>query len=168
MDLKNVLCNVEIFNGLDDSQLEQIAALCTERKLQLGQKIATQGEMNDDLYVVTQGFVEVLVNEGKTEPRSAVPRIPDARIADARIPDARIIVNLGEGQIIGEMALVDQGPRSATVRASAEPTTVQVIGRADFDLLCAQNPHIGYVVMRNIAMDLSFKLRHRNMSLGGL
>ena len=79
----------------------------------------------------------------------------------------RVVVNLGEGQIVGEMALIDLGPRSATVRAVTEPTTVQVIRREDFDRLCQENNHIGYIVMRNLAADLSFKLRHRNLSERG-
>lgn len=147
MDLVNLLRSVEIFNGLDDDQLGQIAALCSERSLHLGEKIATQGSLEDDLYIVTRGFVEVLVNETHNE--------------------AHIIVSLGEGQTIGEMALVDQGPRSATVRSSVDGTVVQVMRRLDFEDLCSRSPQIGYVVMRNIALDLSFKLRHRNLSLGG-
>jgi CRP-like cAMP-binding protein len=71
---------------------------------------------------------------------------------------------LGTGQIIGEMALVDRGPRSATVRAIHTPTIVQVIRHADFHQLCQENTQIGYTVMYNIAADLSFKLRHRNLS----
>ncbi len=147
MELGNILRNVEIFNGMTETELDEVAQLCTERKLQLGEKITTQGEINDDLYIVTEGFVEVLLNESQGE--------------------AHIIVSLGEGQIIGEMALVDQGPRSATVRASVEPTIIQVIHREDFEELCSRNNHIGYIVMRNIAMDLSFKLRHRNLSARG-
>jgi CRP-like cAMP-binding protein len=64
------------------------------------------------------------------------------------------------------MSLVDQGPRSASVRAIQEPTVVQVIRHDDFLDLCQRNTHIGYVVMFNMAADLSFKLRHRNLSEG--
>ena len=52
------------------------------------------------------------------------------------------------------MALIDQGPRSATVRAITSPTVVQVINRVDFDNLCQVNTQIGYTVMRNMAGDL--------------
>ena len=62
------------------------------------------------------------------------------------------------------MALIDQGPRSATVRAIVEPTKVQVIKREAFEKLCMENNRIGYIVMRNLAADLSFKLRHHNLS----
>lgn len=147
MELEKILQNVEIFNGMSDDEIRQVAMLCHERHLGMGDKIAVQGEINDELYVVTAGFAEVVLNESQ--------------------PDVKVIVNLGEGQVIGEMALVDQGPRSATVRANAEPTIIQVIQRKDIEALFNTNSHIGFVVMRNIAMDLSFKLRHRNMSHGG-
>jgi CRP-like cAMP-binding protein len=143
-ELNEILQNVEIFDGLEKAELEQVAQICRERKLHAGDYITTQGEAGDELFIVTQGFVEVLLGEGATP--------------------TRVVVNLGAGQIIGEMALLDQGPRSASVRAVDEPTIVQVINRDNFDLLCRGNYHIGYIVMRNIAADLSFKLRHRNLS----
>jgi hypothetical protein len=36
--------------------------------------------------------------------------------------------------------------------------------REDFERVCEQNYHLGFIVMRNIAADLSFKLRHRNLT----
>jgi len=143
-ELKEILRSVEIFDGLEAAEIEQVGLICKERRLHSGEIITSQGEAGNEFYIVTQGFVEVALGEG------GVP--------------SRVVINLGAGQIIGEMALLDQGPRSATVRAIDEPTIVQVLQRDDFERLCQGNYHIGYVVMRNIATDLSFKLRHRNLS----
>jgi len=141
MILTQILKNVELFDGLTDSELDEVAAICDERRYRRGEIIAKQGEPGDEFFIVTQGFVEVLLEE---------PR--------------RAVVNLGPGQLIGEMAVVDQGPRSATVQAVEEPTVVQVISRDEFEVLCQKHTRIGYIVIRNIAADLSFKLRHRNLS----
>ena len=141
MILTQILRNVELFDGLTESELNEVAAICDEKRFHRGDIIAKQGEPGDEFFIVTQGYVEVLLEE---------PR--------------RAVVNLGPGQLIGEMAVVDQGPRSATVQAVEESTVVQVIGRDKFDALCLKNTRIGYVVIRNIAADLSFKLRHRNLS----
>lgn len=144
MDLTRYLLSVETFEGLNSSELEQIASICVEKTLQPGDLLTTQGVPGDELFIITQGFVEILVLSS----------------AEGR---SKALVNLGPGQIIGEMALVDKGPRSATVKALSEPTVVQVIRHQEFDELCQQNTRIGYIVMRNLAIDLSFKLRHQNL-----
>ena len=64
------------------------------------------------------------------------------------------------------MALIDLGKRSATVRCSRDNTILRSIQGEDFTALCEEDTAIGYVIMRNIAVDLSFKLRHRNLDLG--
>ncbi len=148
MDLTDILRRVELFNGLTASELAEVVSICEEKRLKQGDNITTQGKLEDEIYIITEGLVEIILEETKREPR-------------------KIVVNLGEGQIIGEMSLVDQGPRSASARAAVDPTLVQVIRRPAFEMLCEANARIGYVVMRNIASDLSFKLRHRNLSDGG-
>jgi CRP-like cAMP-binding protein len=60
------------------------------------------------------------------------------------------------------MALVDDGTRSASILAAGNGATVYGIPNRDFTDLCQNNTAIGYVMMRNIAQDLSFKLRHRD------
>jgi len=143
MDLHNLLQDVEIFNGLTETELAVISQICQERLVNSGETITKQGEPGGEMYIITEGFVQVSIGSGSKE---------------------RILVNLGAGQIFGEMALVDKGPRSATVKAIANQTVVQVIRADDFDRTCNQNTHIGFIVMRNLASDISFKLRHRNLS----
>ncbi len=145
MNLTQVLQSVDLFEGLAVDEIEQVAHVCTEQRFSKGQIIAKEGEQGDELYIITEGFVEVLLGE---KPSSS----------------ARVVVSLGSGQVLGEMALLDQGPRSASLKATSEPTILQVIQRNQFDKLCQENTHIGYIVMRNLAADLSFKLRHRNLN----
>jgi len=144
-DLKQVLRGVMLFAGLSDEELDAVAAICNERQLHRGEVLAEQGAPGDEFYVVTNGFLEISIAGDEAS--------------------SQVLVNLGKGQIIGEMALIDQGPRSATVRAISE-AAVQVIRRMDFEGLCDKNTRIGYIVMKDIAADLSFKLRHRNMAIG--
>jgi CRP-like cAMP-binding protein len=147
MEIKEILRKLELFNGLTEKELDKVAVICRERKLIPKEVVTSQGEYADDLFIITKGFVEVHLGEVREE--------------------KNVLVNLGEGQIIGEMALIDQGPRSATVRAGAEPTIVQIIRRQDLENICQKNARIGYIIMRNIATDLAFKLRHRNINEGG-
>jgi CRP-like cAMP-binding protein len=61
------------------------------------------------------------------------------------------------------MALLDQGVRSASVVAIEEETELYAISADAFVNLCQQDTAIGYIMMRNMALDLSFKLRHKNL-----
>ena len=143
MEIKELLRSVELFDGLTDDHLDEVAAICKRRQLKKGELLAKQGDVGSELFIVSEGLVEVIVRE-RTVPR--------------------VVVNLGTGQLIGEMSLVDRGPRSATVRAIHDPTFVQVIQHDDFHALFQRNTQIGYRVMLNLAVDMSFKLRHRNLS----
>jgi CRP-like cAMP-binding protein len=71
-------------------------------------------------------------------------------------------VYLGTGQVVGEMGLIDAGRRSAAAIAIEEGTTVYCIPGAALTALCERDTAVGYILMRNIAQDLSFKLRHQD------
>lgn len=145
MELREIMKGVELFNGLTDEELEKVTSLCRERRFNETEIIAEQNSPGNELFIIQEGLVEVAVA---------------GRVGGA----SKVIVNLGKGQTVGEMSLVDQGLRSATVRAIKTPTIVQVITDKDFENLCEENNRIGYVVLRNIAADLSFRLRQRHLS----
>ncbi len=146
MELIEMLKEIELFDGLSDAELEKVIAICKPRTYQENEAIVKEGNPGDELFIIETGFVEVSV-ESKYS------------------PGGNVIVNLGSGQTVGEMSLVDLGRRSATVRALNSPTVVQVISQQDFEALCESNYRIGYIVMRNIATDLSFRLRRSNLSI---
>ncbi len=142
MSLVDLFKSVALFSGLSVQELNSITAICEERHYPAGSTIIQQGETGEEMYVIQNGQVEIVLVGTKPE---------------------RPVVVLGNGQILGEMSLLDYGYRSATARA-AEATTVQVIEQGDFTALCERDNHIGYVVMRNLAADISFKLRHRHLA----
>lgn len=145
MKLPEMLGQVELFEGLDEQELDLIAQICDERSLVAGDEVTKQGEAGNELYLIWEGLVEVVHEETPQDPAP------------------RTVVNLGQGQLFGEMALVDLGPRSATVRVVSETATLQAIDRKSFNRVCEEHHHLGYVVMRNMAADLSFKLRHQHL-----
>jgi CRP-like cAMP-binding protein len=147
MSLIDLLKTVSLFNGLSDHQLQRLIDISTEEIFDDEDIIIEQGAEGDKLYFISEGQVEILVRRRPTEPN-------------------RSQVYLGRGQIFGEMALIDMGKRSATVRCSQDHTVLHVIDSDDFSDLCSSDTAIGYIIMRNMAIDLSFKLRHRNLDLG--
>lgn len=134
---------VQLFSGLTQPEMADVAAICTELMVAPGEQIIEQNTTGAQMYVVADGAVEVYIQG---------------------LENARSLVVLGKGQVIGEMALIDQGYRSASVRATKEGATLYLIESSEFHRLCQENYHIGYVAMRNMAIDVSFKLRHRNLA----
>lgn len=147
-----LLKEVDIFNGLTGQQLEKVAARWQEVELNLGDVILHESEQSKEMYIIAEGEVEIAV--GVNTEFHPLP------VVDGEI----LIVRLGAGQIFGEMALVDQGLRSATVRCSASPTRLLIMQRDDFVSLCDADSHLGFIVMRNIAADVCFKLRSHNLA----
>lgn len=143
-DIIETLKRVELFHGMDERQLTAVAQIVEPCVYAAGDVIFEQGQDGDALYVINSGQVEV--------------RVQNDDVTDSA-------VYLGDGQTVGEMALIDQAARSATIIAVDEPTTLYRLPVAAFTRLCQMQTDIGYVLMRNIAQDLSFKLRHRHSDI---
>jgi len=143
MSIPRLLRRVQLFANLNETELEEIAAISHEKNIGPGEQIIQQNTTGTEMYIVAEGSVEVFIQG---------------------LNDARSLVVLGKGQVIGEMALIDQGYRSASVRATREGAELYLIESEAFFKLCEENNHIGFIVMRNLAIDIAFKLRHRNLA----
>jgi CRP/FNR family transcriptional regulator, cyclic AMP receptor protein len=150
------LSKFDLFNGLTPSQLQAVTTVCREVAMNRGDTILNESGATNDVYMIVQGEVEVVLG---------VQGAQGAELHPSSRPASPVSVGrLGAGQMFGEMALVDQGPRSATVRCVADATRLLAMQRGDFIRLCEEDHLLGYVVMRNIAADLAFKLRTRNLA----
>jgi CRP/FNR family cyclic AMP-dependent transcriptional regulator len=138
-----VIQQIEVFRGLSAAQRLQLAEITERQDYTEGAVIVEQDTPGDTLYIIGTGQVEVLQSGG-----SGV---------------SATTVFLGEGQIFGEVAFLDQGMRTATVIAAEDSTTVYSIQRDRFEALCKADTALGYQIMRNLALDLAFKLRHQNL-----
>jgi CRP-like cAMP-binding protein len=147
MALLDLMRTVGLFNGLTDEQLQRLLSVSQEEIYDDEAIIFYQDTDGDKLYLIREGQVEIRIRRRPHEPE-------------------RSQVFLGRGQVFGEMALLDFGKRSASVKCSRNHTVLHSITRDAFNDLCNSDKAIGYIVMRNLAMDLSFKLRHRNLDLG--
>ncbi|MBC8163915.1 MAG: cyclic nucleotide-binding domain-containing protein [Roseiflexaceae bacterium] len=144
------LRKAEIFGGLTDEELVQIAAVCRAIKAPADTTIFNEGDEGDELFVLLDGSVRVQI---KT-------RTPEGSFATSTIN------SLYTGQCFGELVLLNNAHRSATIIA-AEPSTLLVMRERDFRRVFESSPRIGYLVMRNLAQDLAFKLRSSNLLLRG-
>jgi CRP/FNR family transcriptional regulator, cyclic AMP receptor protein len=136
-----LLRGLPIFSGLGDGELRKMARLFRQRLYRQGETIFARNQPGDEAFVVMRGEVEILLDE-----------------------DLGPVANLGPGKIIGELAFLDGAPRTAKAVAK-QASILLVLHRDAFNRLIASEPHLGMHVMRNIAVDLSSKLRQTNGSL---
>ncbi len=153
MSVANVLKQTDIFYELSPTQLELVAGVCQERKCTTGDVIFQENAASDELYIIAQGEVDIQVD----------PSLVGTEQAPATGPVT--IATLRRGQCFGEVALVDQGLRSATARCSAHGTQLFIIPRDKLVSLCDTYPQLGYKLMRNLAADLALKIRSTDMRI---
>ncbi len=143
MEITSALQSIELFNGLTT---EQIKALIGVGKLQIfhkGDVILKQGEQSTEIHIVLEGMVEVVSDLSE---------------------HASSLVILGAGQSFGEMALLDAGPRSASIRCLSPEAKIFTFTRKALLSFWEQQCEVGYRMMTNIARDVAFKLRVRNLT----
>ena len=119
------LKRVRLFEDLDQKSLESIANAAVEQSYQVGQDVVRQGDTGVGAFIIRSGRVEVVQeHNGVTE-----------RLGELR-----------SGDVFGEMALLDEFPRSATVRA-LEPTTCLGIQRWHFKGILESHPQIALALL---------------------
>ncbi len=151
MQLLSILRQVDIFYEIPKKNLESVATVCREVVFKKGEGIVKENTPSDELYIITEGIVEIIIDPGLLGPATGTGEA--------------VIANLWPGQTFGEIGLVDRGMRSASARAAADNTTLQAISRDDLIKLCESDDHFGYLLMRNIASDLAFKIRNTDLML---
>jgi len=151
MPYAHLLEQVDIFADLGAERLQRIAELVTERRYGQGDLIFRENSDSDELYVILQGEVEIQVDPSTLG------------ISDEESPGPTTIATLRRGQSFGEVALVDEGLRSASARSATPNTRLLVIPRDDLIRMCEDDFEMGYILMRNVASDLSFKIRQTDL-----
>ncbi len=148
-EIMPMLARTEIFEGLSPHQYELVSFVCEPLTFRRGEVLLRENEHSDDLYVIGRGGVNVLMD-------ASVVSATQAETAAEPV----LLIELRAGQVFGEIALVDQGVRSATIEVSRDDTLVLQIQRKRLMLLCDTYPEMGYKIMRNLAADLAVKIRN--------
>ncbi len=133
----------ELFVGLSDGDLAQIAALAAEESYEPGELICAEREVADRLFILRQGCVQVHIRL-----RSALGPGGEATIEEVE-----------PGRIFGWSSLVKQRRFTASARALT-PTTVIVLHAEDLNALFDRDAHLGFVVMKQLAEVIASRLRH--------
>jgi CRP/FNR family transcriptional regulator, cyclic AMP receptor protein len=108
-DAVSVLGGTVLFASLGEQDLATVAASCVKRVYGKGHYLCYEGDVGDRLFVIARGGVKVM-------------------IASAQGGEM-VLRTLGVHEVVGELAVIDQAPRSASVVA-IEPTTVLMLSRS--------------------------------------
>jgi CRP-like cAMP-binding protein len=104
-----------------------------------GNVVISEGTLGDTLYILSEGAVEVVMFLEK--------------------PEEKVLATLKQGEIFGEMCIIDSVVRSASVRAVAEPTVVVALHRSDLHRLFKTDPTQFSILILNISRGLCRRLR---------
>src|SRR6185436_3757200 len=113
----------------------KIARLFTQKLYRPGERIFNRGDVGNEAYVVMRGQVDIILEDG-----------------------AKPVASFSNGQILGELSFLDPSPRTAHAVAN-QASILLVIHRTAFNDLVQNEPHLGMVVMRNIAIELTNRFR---------
>lgn len=145
-----VLARMRLFDGLNASELAVVEKLVFVNRAAAGDTVCREGDRSDFLCFVVRGRLDILKAQNTADGAPAA--------------GTSVIAHLNPGDSLGEMALVDHQPRSATVRA-AEDTTLVVLTRKGFEQLRRREPRAAAVLMENIARLLCDNLRQTSSRL---
>jgi CRP/FNR family cyclic AMP-dependent transcriptional regulator len=120
-----LLRRIPLFSGFDKRRLERLGMLADEVDVPAGKQVMRQGEIGSDMMVIVAG-------------RVAVER------------DGQRLNTLGAGDFFGEIALLDGGPRTATV-TTEEPSRLLVLTHREFHALMDEFPEVAGQVLTALA-----------------
>jgi len=138
MEITEITRKSDIFQGLSDGELAQLAQICKMVSYPAGKIICSEGECGMDIFVLAEGKASVLAMGSRNKKIK--------------------IGSIGQGEIFGEMSIIEDLPRVADLITDVDSKLV-VIDRFELETLMNKNSHLGKLVMQNMAQGLSRKLR---------
>jgi CRP/FNR family transcriptional regulator, cyclic AMP receptor protein len=138
-----VLKAVPLFTSFPEEQLRVLSTMVTRRSAPRSTTIMAGGDATDSLYIVLSGRLKVMMSD-----------------ADGK---EVILAILGPGEFFGEMGLIDDEPRSASV-VTIEPCELLAITKRDFKKCLAENFEMAMAVMRGLVR----RLREADRKIGSL
>ena len=138
-----VLKAVPLFGSLPEEQLRMLATVVTRRSAPRSSTIMAAGDATDSLFIVLSGRLKVMMSDS------------DGKEV--------ILAILGPGEFFGEMGLIDDEPRSASV-VTLEPCELLSVAKRDFRKCMAENFEMSMAVMRGLVR----RLREADRKIGSL
>ena len=141
------LVNIPLFDGLDSNELAIIANHMIFFNLSKGDLLFTEGDKGDYVCFIVEGQLEVIKKSSTGQ-------------------DV-VIATLSKGRSIGEMSIIDNTPRSASIKAQTDATLVALTGKG-LDTILESHAKIGIKILKGLSRLLSMNLRKTSSQLADL
>jgi len=141
---KDVLSQVYLFRELTPGEMERVLTISKEKKVKKNEIIFREGDIGDAFYLIVTGSVRI---------STMVPGVGE-----------EALTILKEGEYFGEMALIDDAPRSASAIAN-DDTMLLCIGKDEFRKLLERQTDIAYKLLWIFTKTLSARLRKTDEQL---
>ncbi|HPC36565.1 MAG TPA: cyclic nucleotide-binding domain-containing protein [Candidatus Marinimicrobia bacterium] len=146
-DIMQILSNVPIFSDLDSKELSELEKIVYHRKYKKGEPIFRMGDPGLGMYIIVNGAVEIV-----EEPENG----EIAKLAE-----------LGKGAFFGDLALLDEEPRSASAIAMVDSDIIGFF-RPDLMDLVYRKPRMGIKILWALSRVVGERLRKTNEQLTNL
>lgn len=124
------LADIPLFQGLRDRQIRQLATRFVSRRYQPNDYIVSQGKGGAGMFIVVSGHTEAVL--------------------ESQDGNKTVVNTFGPGEFFGEIALLDDGPRTASVIATEE-TECLILGRPDFISVMQNDAEMGVIIAQELA-----------------
>jgi len=144
--MKNLLKKINLFSSLTDDELEEIEKICVRETYAKDTIMFFEGDPGNKCYVIVKGEVRI---------SKMIPNIGEEALAV-----------LKPGDYFGEMALIDNFPRSAHAIANTDMEAL-AISKTDLDKVLIRDREMGYKLLWVFTQTLSRRLREMNEKMAG-
>jgi CRP-like cAMP-binding protein len=148
------LRQMSLFQGLSDAQLASMVAICRPVDVQAGTAVLREGDSGDNMFILVEGRVEIT--------RTLALKLATGSVGEVEKSFTRLEAK--DHVLFGEMALLEQNQRAATVAAATDCHLLE-IRQHDFEEVCTADAQLGYTILRNMARQLSARLRRSDQDV---
>jgi len=130
--------DLPFFDSFDDDEIRDFSKNLSLRQVREGEVLFREGDVGDYLFFIVEGVIEIMLeNENRQH---------------------KVIATYTTGASVGEMSLIDEYERSATVRAGSN-CEILVLTKTKLDKIISENPVIGIKILKGLAKNISERLR---------
>jgi CRP-like cAMP-binding protein len=132
-----ILKKIPVFQGLKDEEYHRVMAMCSSTVAKEGDELFKQGDEGNSMYILLSGEIDI------------------------NVTDVGTVHVMKSGEILGEIGLVKEVPRTAGAVAKTNCVMLQLYAEILHEVV-KKYPQIGYIIMRNVARILADRLSESN------